>query len=122
MIGGCKTTTTRHPDPKTKAEELCKTFADRSSSDNFPDNIRQKLQVLAESRHKQAAETINQAHPTNIPFTMQEFNTATAHRQDTSPGDDKVSFSMVRHAPDALKSLILSIINESWNDMKLPEA
>ena len=124
MIGGCRTPTTRHPDPTTKAEELCKTFADRSSSDNLSDSIRQKLKALTDTRHKQATDAINQEHPTDTPFTMQELNTAAAHRQDTSPGDDQISFSimsMVRHAPDVLKSFILTVINQSWDDMKLPE-
>ncbi len=43
MVNGCRTTTTRHPDPTNKTEELCKTFGDRSSSDNIPADVRQKL-------------------------------------------------------------------------------
>ena len=121
LVNGSKATTTRHPNPTSKAEELCKTFADRSKSDNIPADVRQKLQALLGSRNRQAEEAIIKDHPCDTPFTLHELNNATNHRQDTSPGEDQVSFSMVRHAPDILKNFILHVINQSWDETTLPE-
>ena len=121
-VNGSKTSTTRHPNPTSKAEELCKTFADRSKSDNIPADVRQKLQALSDLRNQQADQAINKKHPCDISFTMHELNSAINDRKDTSPGDDQVTFSMVRHAPDALKNFILHVINQSWDEKALPES
>ncbi len=120
-VNGSKTSTTRHPNPTSKAEELCKTFADRSKSDNLPADVRQKLQASSNSWNQQAEEAINKKHPCDTSFTIHELNSAINDRKDTSPGDDQITFSMVRHAPDALKNFILYVINQSWDEKKLPD-
>ena len=53
---------------------------------------------------------------------MHELDNAIAHRQDTSPGEDQISFSMVKHSPNTLKTYILHLINQSWDEMTLPKS
>ncbi|XP_076054465.1 uncharacterized protein LOC143033150 [Oratosquilla oratoria] len=111
----------RHPDPAAKADDLCKTFAERSSSNNLPDNIRHHLQTLSGPRRRRAAAAIQEGHETDEPFTLQVFDRAASHKQDITPGDDEISFSMVARAPEILRSYILEVINHSWNEMRLPK-
>ncbi|XP_076030865.1 uncharacterized protein LOC143019049 [Oratosquilla oratoria] len=111
----------RHPDPAAKADDLCKTFTKRSSSNNLPDNIRHHIQTLSGPRLRRAAAAIQEGHETDEPFTLQEFGQASSHKQDTTPGDDDISFSIVARAPEVLRSYILEIINHSWKEMRLPK-
>ena len=121
MINGSKKSTPRHPNPTNKAEELCKTFADRSQSHNIPADVRLRLHALSGIRHRQAEEAINKEHTCDTHFTIHEFNSVINDRKDTSPGEDKITFSMVKHAPDKLKNYILHVINQSWDEKALPE-
>ena len=121
-VSGAPPPVPRHPDPQKKAEELCQSFAERSDSSNLPPRVRQALQAVSDVRQEKADAAIREEHETDQPFTAKEFEAASSHRRDTSPGDDEVSYSMIANATDALKTFMLGLVNASWDAMKLPGA
>src|SRR5438874_6614105 len=48
------------------------------------------------------------------PFTMQEFLTALLRRKSTSPGEDGITYNMLKSLPAVGKRRVLEIFNDSW--------
>ncbi len=57
----------------------------------------------------------------NDPFTMEEMVHALATAKDTSPGEDSITISMLRHLPVSSREVLLDLFNETWRQQQLPE-
>ena len=58
--------------------------------------------------------------PYNKPITMEEFTTCLAQTQESAPGIDKITYSMIKHSHPSLVSLILLLYNRIFDNGYYP--
>ena len=106
--------------PKVKADELAKAFAQRTSSINLTRRIQDTMRWLEPGRLQQINEAINDPDPEfDIDITEHEINHAYKKGKDSAPGEDKVTYSMVKNSGPMAKSIAQKIYNVSWNTGRL---
>ena len=116
--------TATHPNPQAEAERLAHSFAERASSNQLPPNTRAALDQLSEARW----ETINQAclqpDDTDSPYTTAELHKVKHTGKDTSPGADRITYTMVNNMGPGGSTAFLHLLNtthlehtrpRSWN-------
>ena len=93
--------------------KLADTFCNTSSNNNYSDRFRE---------HKHTTEQnlpsfdTNDQHYYNRTFTYSEFNHAIFNSNDSIPGHDKISYSMIRHLPINVKEHLLKLFNKIFRD------
>ena len=109
-----------HPDPVAKADELIAGFSARTATDN----LSAATQVRLAERHQERAQLVEDAieaiAPSDVPFSHQELLLALDRPKDSCPGEDNISYSMLRRAPAATHSLLLRLCNNSLRLGRLP--
>ena len=124
----------RHPPPLLKKEdnsltsnptETCEILADSfsnvSSEANYP-NMFKKHKKLAEARASSFSRTHDYQAPYNEPFSMQELYQALSSVSETSPGMDKISYSMIKNSHEKLKKHLLDIYNRIFTEKEFPDS
>ena len=111
-----------HPDPHGKAAELIQFFADRTATTNLPPETQLILAREQEGREGVINQAINERSPADTPFTEQELLLALRRPKDSSPGDDRITYSMLRHAPSPTHTLMLRLFNKSFAAGELPQS
>lgn len=110
----------KHPDPITKANEINDRFIARSASSNLNPGTANHLTQTHDQRWARINNAINTDHPADCPFTMEELEAALALKKDSAPGEDTITFSMIKNTPPLFKQRILQLINASWTLQTLP--
>ena len=110
-------------DTKEKAKIFAENFTKVSSSDNYESSFR---------RHKEKTEReeintfVNQykinSDCYNEEFNLQELKDAISDTNISSPGHDKISYSMFRHMSDKTLSIFLLFINKMWFSQVFPSS
>ena len=111
-----------HPEPDMEAAQLCVEFTDRSSAQNLPLSTQLILADLAPMRETHINAAIQEEHQTDRAFNLSELVMVLDGLHDTAPGADTVSYSMIKNAPLGFRHLLLRLINQSFQEGKLPEA
>ena len=105
----------RHPDPLPQSE-----FAARTSRNNLPDMVLNKLNNLALIRENIVTNALEQPDFHDQDFTMHELNRVVHVNKKSAPGSDGVHRSMLHHmGPDA-RQILLAFINKLYKDRRLP--
>ena len=60
-------------------------------------------------------------HYYNRSFTYSEFNHAIFNSNDSTPGHDKISYSMIRHLPINVKDHLIRLFNQFFRDTIFPQ-
>ena len=110
-----------HPEPDMEAARLCVEFTDRSSAQNLPLSTQFILADLAPMREAHINAAIQEEHQTDRAFNLSELEMVLDGLHDTAPGADTVSYSMIKNAPLGFRHLLLRLINQSFQEGKLPE-
>ena len=105
--GGTAPNNSKHLEPLNKANELAKHFAQRTHTANLNQSIKDTLNLL----RPEMLQRINEAINTPDPDTDQDKNTA--------PGDDKVTYNMLKHSGPTARTIAQKLYNISWNASKL---
>ena len=111
-----------HPEPDMEAARLCVEFTDRSSAQNLPLSTQLILADLAPMREVHINAAIQEEHQTDRAFNLSELEMVLDGLHDTAPGADTVSYSMIKNTPLGFRHLLLRLINQSFQEGKLPEA
>ena len=111
-----------HPEPDMEAARLCVEFTDRSSAQNLPLSTQLILADLAPMREAHIDAAIQEEHQTDRAFNLSELEMVLDGLHDTAPGADTVSYSMIKNALLGFRHLLLRLINQSFQEGKLPEA
>ena len=56
----------------------------------------------------------------NVDFNMQEFMSALTSCNDSAPGADDVTYSMIKHLPLESKNFLLDLMNRIWKESSFP--
>ena len=58
----------------------------------------------------------------NLPFTLSEFLSALSSCSDSAPGEDDITYSMIKNLPVNTQIFLLNIINRIWKESVFPAA
>ena len=103
--------------PSEISEILAKTFAQVSSDDNYTNEfIPKKTQAEQNMPDFGGLNTFY-----NKPFSVKDLNNILSKTNDTAPGEDGVTYQMIRNMPDHAKKYIIDMYNKFFNDSYFPE-
>ena len=103
--------------PSEISEVLAKTFAGVSSDENYSaDFIPKKIQA-----EQNMPDFGNQNAYYNKPFTVKDLNNILSKTNDTAPGEDGVTYQMIKNMPDHAKNYITDMYNKFFKDSYFPE-
>ncbi|MPC42308.1 RNA-directed DNA polymerase from mobile element jockey [Portunus trituberculatus] len=111
-----------HANPHEEAERLATQFAARTSPAILPLPIRRELAQQTAMRLDLVTAACEEAAETDTPFILHELAEALRHRTDTSPGSDRVRYSMLSHLGPVGKRELLTLINASYQAGALPRS
>ena len=109
-----------HFDPNSKAEEIISHFSSRTATASLPPQTQLRLAELREGRIREIDLAASLHVDSDSPFTLQELSIALQRPKDSSPGDDLITYSMLRHAPPETHQLMLHLFNDSLSNGELP--
>ena len=101
---------------KQKASTLAKHFASVSSNSNFSDEFKS-----AEKVAKPQKQPPHLNFPYNYKFSVEEFQLAIRNRKGTCPGEDMVSYEMLKRLPERLTVLLVKLYNLIWERGEVPD-
>ena len=103
----------KHPNPKAESNRILNEFINRSSSDQ-----------LTQQNNKEITDNITNAmeHHSliDIHITTQEINTVIKGAKNTAPGEDTISYTMIKHAPQSYIAALADLYSASLLSGKLP--
>ncbi|VDI79300.1 Hypothetical predicted protein [Mytilus galloprovincialis] len=108
---------------KEKANILAEAFANVSSSSNYSEEFishKEHIESKEAENLKQYFSENSQSY--NEPFTLNELQDAIADTSDTSPGKDKVTYSMFKSFSNKSLGVLLLLYNRIWFSQDLPLA
>jgi len=111
-----------HPHPHSEANRLALSFATRCSSTQLPASVSRKLQQLKPIRQQVIQIAIDSPAQSDTPFTLTELEKATKTSKDTTPGIDKIPYSMLHHLGPSSMGTLLRLFNASYHQGTLPQA
>ena len=110
----------RQSDPKMVTEILADSFAQFSSGSTYSNNF--KRLRLEEERKQIKFDTTN-AEDYNLPFTLMELNSSLSECSDkSSPGEDNISYPMLKHMHPSALQYLLDTFNLIWQTAQFPTA
>ncbi len=110
------------PNPEHEAQNLMRDFASRSSTAQIPPDTRNVLTQLQPQRRQETMRAINTPDlDTDRPFTMGELKRA-LKQTNTAPGADRITHQMIYEAGMNTHSIVLDLINRSYDERRLPSA
>ena len=98
-----------HPNSTQESNRLLSEFVARSSSDQLPEEDVRTLQQHQHIRQHQLQDAINSPSDCDRPITISEINNVLKKVNDSSPGEDTISYSMIKHAPTAYLQQLASL-------------
>ncbi|VDI46656.1 Hypothetical predicted protein [Mytilus galloprovincialis] len=112
---------TKYECTQDKADILATNYAQVSSDDNYSDNFKSQKQDIEQKEYSKLLHYYkDNSDSYNEPYTMQELKDAISDTSDTSPGKDKITYSMFKQFTDKSLSVLLLFINRVWFLQKLP--
>ena len=99
------------------SEILAKTFAKVSSDDNYAaEFLPRKAQAEQNMPNFGEHDSVY-----NKPFTVKDLHSVLSKTNDTAPGEDGVTYQMIRKMPDHAKKYIIDMYNKFFRDSYFPE-
>ena len=99
------------------ANKLADTFCDTSSNNNYSDRFREHKHTIEQNVPSFGT---NEQHYYNRTFIYSEFNHAIFNSKDSTPGHDKITYSMIRDLQINVKEHILKLFNQFFRDTFFP--
>ena len=92
-------------------------FASISATENYTQNF-QRYKRTQERKHINF--TSNNEEPYNTPFSVEELNHALATTNETAPGYDQITYSMIKNSHITLQTAILNLYNKIFINETFP--
>lgn len=107
-------------DPEDRANLIANFLSTASSNSNLPVEFLTRRESLERNFEIEEFLSDNDSAPINDPFHKRELIEALDEANDTAPGEDRVTVSMLRNLPDSAIEILLQLINLSWKEGKTP--
>ena len=118
--GGIPPPKVKHQNPETKAAELADSFAQRTHSDNLSQKVRDTLANLSDMRNLLIQKALNTPdNQFDHDITEFEIENVSNINKSTAPGDDKITYPMIKNSGPTAKTITQKIYNVIWNSGKL---
>ena len=117
---GTKQQPPTHQYPQQESNRLLSEFVERSASHQLPEETNRVLQQHKPIRQQQLADAINSPCECDRPITISEISNVLNKASDSSPGEDTVSYSMIKNAPPAYIQQLAKLYTRSLQEGKLP--
>ena len=98
---------------------LAEHYASVSSCDAYPADFCQ-LKLRAELSVLDFSTEVDFTY--NSPFTLLELSSMLSRCRNTAPGEDNISYSMLKHCHATAQTVLLSLFNVVWKEVSFPEA
>ena len=106
----------RQISPLEKANEIAKTFAQRTETANLTVRIQECMRSLEPDRINIINEALNRSDSeTDIPISNYEIDNAFSKGKDSAPGTDKITYRMTQHSGQIARAAARNLYNASWN-------
>ena len=99
------------------SNRMVQTFSNISSTDNYDPSF-QQIKLTQEQSPINFNSLNNEIY--NEHFTMQEFNAAVDLAKETTPGQDKINYQMLKCLQSKARNYILVIYNRLWEEHHFP--
>ena len=103
-------------DPEEVSEAFASHFARVSSKNPSLPYYRERIQ----EENKILDFTATRAESYNVPFSMKEFLSALSTCNDSAPGVDNITYSMIKLLPQNTQEFMLTIMNKIWIENLFP--
>ncbi|KAK8744793.1 hypothetical protein OTU49_000617, partial [Cherax quadricarinatus] len=121
-IKGNRTGQIAHPHPLHRANELVSAWAATSSYDNLPSTTQAKLNDKYDARERLVCFMLSKADDCNIPFTNYELDAALTKGNSTSPGEDGITYNILRLLCRVPGNPLLELYNMRYVTGELPQS
>ena len=111
-----------HPTPLEEVKRLAGLFAARTSPFLLPASTRRAEADLTDPRRARVREACQEEAPIDTPFALHELKQAIPHGRHTSPGQDRVTYSMLSHLGAVGTGSLLELYNVSLQAGALPKS
>ena len=115
-----KTKQCRHPQPLQEAERLAHNFSERTKNEKLPPETRNLQDQLDPERWRVINNACSEQDDTDQLYTLDELKSAYRKGRDTTPGADKITYSMVTMLGPADDIALLRLINKSHTEQTRP--
>ena len=106
---------------KEKAELFAKKFAAVSSDENLSNNFPVRRAELEQQLKETEPPDDGKGIDINVPFDIHEFTDALRNcKSRSTPGDDRISYVMLKQIPRTCQAVLLKFFNEIWLQGQLP--
>ena len=97
-------------------------FCNVSSDSNYNSEFLELKTQFEVEHHDYLNECGNNIGIINTDFTITELNDCLGQTKNTSPGQDNISYILLRKLPIAVKLMLLQFFNLIWNIQQLPQS
>ena len=112
-----------HANPKGKAQELIQQWAEASSIANLPIQVRRAVRKRIKSKSHRLEKALKQAGLSdNKPITQVEFERAMKKGKSTAPGEDGITYKVIKFLSTVDGNPILRLYNMIWEGGRIPRA
>ena len=101
------------------AQTLAESFAAVSHRDKYPNKFRKYASLTEKIPLKFNTRSANEISY-NEKFTQREFNSAMMATTESSPGQDKITYSMIKNCHPTLQNVILNSYNKIYTEQVFP--
>merc|ERR1711895_172989 len=100
------------------AERMARNFAEVSSDNNYTSSFLQK-KIHAEQNMPNFEERTN--HYYNQDFTLEELDSALSSVGNTAPGEDEITYEMIKNLPTHIRELLVVMFNKFFRESFFPD-
>ena len=104
-------------EPQVTSNMFARAFSSVSSTNNYSDTF--KSHKLKEEKRHLNFDT-REEHDYNLPFSLSEFKHCLSLTSESSPGIDKITYSMIKNSHPSLQRRILQIFNHLYKSFLFP--
>ena len=97
------------------------TFIDWSDEDVLPIEVRTRQEAQEAERKSTIDRAIDLTAREDRPFSMGEVLQVLKRLGKSAPGEDGISYALLKQLPQPVLMRILGVLNRSWQDGKLPQ-
>ena len=104
-----------------KANMCAKTFQEVHNSKSLGEEGIRNREEMLRTEGWRLRDTEERNSPYNLFFSLRELKSAVQAGANTSPGQDRISYEMLKHLDDMALEEILNMFNYIWGEGELPE-
>ena len=108
-------------DPSETTEIMADAYAEISSNDNYSPQF-SKHRKTEENRSIKYRSMDDECNTYNQPLTMREMKQAIAAVKESSPGEDAITYSLIKNSHENLKEKLLMIYNKIFLQHTFPDS